>query len=177
MAPEEICKRLTETFGDAIEDTVLEAGRPYAQVSAARWLEIARHLRDHDAFGFNLLRSITALDLLAENKLASIYDLSHIPLDQGSDLVTTTREFAIRVVTDRDAPSIPSVASIWPAADWHERECFDLMGIHYDGHPDLRRILCCDDWEGHPLRKDYEFPLEYNGIPATTEYEFTNPRH
>lgn len=177
MAPEEICKRLSDAFGDAIEDTVLEAGRPYAQVTAERWLEVAHHLRDHASFGFNLLRSVTAIDLLAENKLASIYDLVHIPLDQGSDLVMHTREFAIRVVTDRDEPSIPSVASVWPSADWHERECFDLMGIHYSGHPDLRRILCCDDWEGHPLRKDYEFPLEYNGIPATTEYEFTNPRH
>jgi NADH-quinone oxidoreductase subunit C len=72
---------------------------------------------------------------------------------------------------------IPSVADIWSAADWHEREAYDLMGVTFTGHPDPRRILCPDDWEGHPLRKDYEFPLEYHGIPGTTEYELPNPRH
>jgi len=93
------------------------------------------------------------------------------------ELITETAEFAVRVVTDRNDPVISSVAHVWPAADWHEREAFDLMGIRFSGHPDLRRILCPDDWEGHPLRKDYDFPLEYHGIPATTEYELTNPRH
>jgi len=81
------------------------------------------------------------------------------------------------VVTNRDNPVIPTVSKTWPAADWHEREAFDLMGIRFAGHPDLRRILCADDWVGHPLRKDYEFPREYHGIPATTEYELTNPHH
>jgi NADH-quinone oxidoreductase subunit C len=100
-----------------------------------------------------------------------------VPLDRVGELITETAEFAVRVETDRKAPSIPSVSSVWPAADWHEREAYDLMGIDFAGHPDQRRILCPDDWEGHPLRKDYDFPLEYHGIPATTEFELTNPRH
>ncbi len=177
MAPEEICKLLKTEFGEAIEDAVVEGGHPYVQVQPGRWREIAGFLCNDARLWFNLLRSITALDLLADNKLACIYDVMCIPLDQGAELVTETCEFAVRVVVDRDHAELPSVADIWPAADWHEREAYDMMGIHFADHPDLRRILCPDDWVGFPLRKDYEFPLEYHDIPATTEYELPNPRH
>jgi len=177
MAPEEICKILKDRFGAAIEDTVLEGGHPYACVSAQAWPEVAKFLRDEPRLGFNVLRCVTALDLLAEDKLAGVYDLYHVPTDRPGELKTTTRLFAVRVLTDRKNPVIPSVAQVWPAADWHEREAYDLMGINFSGHPDLRRILCPDDWDGFPLRKDYEFPLEYHDIPATTEFELTNPRH
>jgi NADH-quinone oxidoreductase subunit C len=63
-----------------------------------------------------------------------------------------------------ELPEVPSVAHIWATADWHEREVYDLSGIHFSGHSNLRRILCPEDWEGHPLRKDYAMPLEYHGI-------------
>jgi NADH-quinone oxidoreductase subunit C len=63
-----------------------------------------------------------------------------------------------------ELPEIKSVASVWSTADWHERECYDLLGIKFVDHPNLRRILCPEDWVGHPLRKDYEMPLEYHGI-------------
>jgi NADH-quinone oxidoreductase subunit C len=61
-------------------------------------------------------------------------------------------------------PEVPSVSHIWPTADWHEREVYDLSGVRFVGHPSLRRILCPEDWVGHPLRKDYDMPLEYHGI-------------
>ncbi len=181
MTPESICHIVKEQFGDAVADAELESRHPHVRIGpehSDRWPEVARFLRDDPRLQFNLLRSITALDLLADNKLACVYDLLYV--DTGADcdkLITATREFAVRVVADRDDPHIPSVADVWPAADWHEREAFDMMGITFDGHPDPRRILCPDDWEGYPLRKDYEFPLEYHGIPATTEFELTNPRH
>lgn len=169
---------MKDKFGQAVLDTALDGGHPHAVIDAARWPDIARFLRDDPRLGFSFLRSVSAVDLSEKNKLACIYDLLHIPLGPDRDqLITTTREFAVRIVTERDDPHIPSVADVWPTADWHEREAYDMMGIAFDNHPDLRRILCPDDWEGHPLRKDYEFPLEYHGIPATTEYELTNPRH
>ena len=177
MLPEEICQLLLSEFGDAIIDTALEGGHSYAQVQADRWPEIALFLRDDPRLAFNFLRSISSLDLVADDRLACVYDLIHIPTDNPMELIIETREFAVRVVVDRADPAIPSVAHVWPTANWHEREAYDLMGIRFSGHPDLRRILCPEDWEGHPLRKDYEFPLEYHGIPGTTEYELTNPRH
>ncbi len=177
MIPEDICNLIKARFPDAIEATVLDAARPYVQIKAESLVEVATFLRDDPSLRFNLLRSISSIDLLADNKLACAYDMMHVPTENRGDLLTTTRSFALRVVTDRDDPVIPSLAGVWRAADWHEREAFDLMGIRFSDHPDLRRILCPDDWVGHPLRKDYEFPLEYHGIPATTEYGLTNPRH
>ncbi|GIK17567.1 MAG: NADH-quinone oxidoreductase subunit C [Planctomycetota bacterium] len=182
MTPESICNILKDRFGGVIEDAVLEGARPYAlirQGDNGRWPEVARFLRDDPRLGFNLLRCITALDLLADNKLACVYDFLRVADDGGDALIQPKQTwiFAVRLVTDRDAPSLPSVADVWPAADWHEREAYDLMGVVFDGHPDLRRILCPDDWEGHPLRKDYAYPMEYHGIPGTTEYELTNPYH
>jgi NADH-quinone oxidoreductase subunit C len=187
MSPEEICNILTGKFAEAVTAAVLEGSHPHAVVAAERWPEVARFLRDEPRLRFNMLRCISSLDLLAENKFAAIYDLLAVPLDGLSQpFVPWRHEFAVRVIVDRDAPHIPSVADVWPAADWHEREAYDLMGIVFDHHPDSvvdeegvhpRRILCADDWVGHPLRKDYVFPIEYHGIPATTEYELTNPKH
>jgi NADH-quinone oxidoreductase subunit C len=84
---------------------------------------------------------------------------------------THKHRFVLKVTLPRwkgdkagELPEVPSVTGLWSTADWHEREVFDLCGVHFTGHPDLTRILLSEDWVGHPLRKDYEFPLEYHGI-------------
>jgi NADH-quinone oxidoreductase subunit C len=177
MSPEEICQKLKQQLPDAVVDTVVEASRPYAVIDRAHWPQVARTLRDDAELGFNLLRCITTIDLLADDRLAAIYDLMALPAVSAVETMPMRHSFAVRVECDRDDPKIPSVADVWPAADWHEREAFDMMGIVFEGHPNLERILCPEDWVGHPLRKDYEFPLEYHGIPGTTEHELPSPRH
>jgi len=177
MTFEQIASLLRERFAGAVEEVVPQATRPYVTVAAERWPEVARFLRDEPRLKLNFLRCVSSLDLLAEDSLAAVYDLATVPDAEAEEVLSCPHTFAVRVVTDRAAAHIPSVAGVWPAADWHEREAFDLMGIVFDGHPDLRRILCPEDWVGHPLRKDYEFPVEYHGIPGTTEHELNSPRH
>ena len=77
--------------------------------------------------------------------------------------------FALKVDAARDNPEVPTVSSVWAHAEWQERETFDLLGVNFIGHPDLRRILMPEDWEGHPLRKDFVEPEEYHGISTSRE--------
>jgi NADH-quinone oxidoreductase subunit C len=105
-----------------------------------------------------MLLCISGVDYPKENLIESVYEVYSVKHNHRLS-------FKVRVA--RDNPKIPSVVSIWPAANWHERETFDLVGIIYEGHPFLKRILLPEDWEGHPLRKDYQFPKFYRDIPLT----------
>jgi NADH-quinone oxidoreductase subunit C len=84
-----------------------------------------------------------------------IYNLYSIPYNH---------HLTVKVMLDRAEPAVESLTAIWKTADWHEREAYDLLGIRFNNHPDLRRILLPEDWEGHPLRKDYEHQEYYRGI-------------
>ncbi len=187
MTPEEITAVLKEQFGDKIAETNFETAHPHVVVVADAWREVALFLRDDARMRFDMLRCISAVDMIDDKQLVAVYDLISTQGVTGSSEAWTGRHtFCVKVKTPRDNPHVPTVADVWPTADWHEREAYDLMGIIFDGHPDSvegpdgphpRRILCPDDWEGHPLRKDYVFPMEYHGIPAVTEYEQTRPVH
>lgn len=187
MTPERICTVLKEKFPDAVTETVVASAHPHVVVTADRWLDVAAFLRDDPQMKFDWLRCISSVDLLAENQLAAVYDLHATePPAKPGRLWKERHAFAIKVKVPRDNPRIPSVAHLWPAAEWHEREAYDMMGIVFEGHPDSvdsptgrhpRRILCPDDWVGHPLRKDYEFPDQYEGIPGTTEQNQQTPVH
>ena len=105
---------------------------------------------------FDSLSCITAIDLGPDTgQMEVIYTLYSIP---------NHLTLHLRVILDRAKPVISSVSSVWRTADWHEREAFDFFGIQFTNHPDLRRILLPEDWEGHPLRKDYVEQTKYHGI-------------
>ena len=132
-------------------------------MDAADWLAVAEFLRAEPALRLDWLQCLSGVDYAADGKMCVVYDLWSFDLRHG---------MAVKVYCPREDPRVPSVVRLWPAANWHERETFDLVGIMFDGHPDLRRILCADDWEGHPLRKDYVFPREYHGIPGSVELDW-----
>ncbi len=164
MTPSQIAQRLTSQFKDAITEVVTDDKHPRVHTTAAHWRRLAEFLRQDEAMGFDFLACITAVDYVADNQLAAVYELYSLKHKHW---------FCVKVFVDREGePSIPSVMDLWPAADWHEREAYDMMGIVFTGHSDLRRILLPEDWEGYPLRKDYVFPREYHGIPGTTELDW-----
>lgn len=136
---------------DAVVDNFInerDGHRPYVIIHSSRWSEAAVTLRDHEELRCDYLRNLSGVD--QETHLEVAYHLLSL---------THKREYCVKVKTDRDQPSIPSVAPVWPTADWNEREVYDLLGIDFPGHPNLVRIMMPDDWVGHPLRKDYE-PLD-----------------
>ncbi|MES2387480.1 MAG: NADH-quinone oxidoreductase subunit C, partial [Bacteroidota bacterium] len=107
------------------------------------------------------LSCITALDNGTEaGSFELIYNFYSIPFDLKLDLKIVVP----RISPDGDLPRIQSIASIFGTANWHEREAYDMLGIHFTGHPDLRRILLPADWQGYPLRKDYELQQDYHGL-------------
>jgi NADH-quinone oxidoreductase subunit C len=125
-------------------------------LSAEHILPVCEFLWKNPSTYFDSLSCLTAIDQGPEaGKMEVIYTLYSIP-----NHVT----MHLRVMLDREKPSVASVSSVWRTADWHEREAFDFYGIQFEGHPDLRRILLPEDWEGHPLRKDYVEQTKYHGI-------------
>lgn len=125
---------------------------PQFVVPAAKLREVARALREEADFQFDYLFCLTGVDWPAAGYLEAVYHL---------ESTAHLHQLVLRVRTaDRDqGATLPTVSDIWPTANPHEREIYDLLGIVFEGHPDLRRLLLTDDWVGHPLRKDYEDPV------------------
>lgn len=157
MTHPELRALLTEHFGPEL--VIAEDENPLMPrltVPVGRIAEVCQFLRDDERTYFDLLSCVTALDNGPERgTLELAYNLYSIPYEHA---------LCLRVEVPREAAEVPSVSTVWRTADWHEREAFDLMGIRFTGHPDLRRILLPTDWEGHPLRKDYTEQERYHGI-------------
>lgn len=118
--------------------------------------EVAIYLHGHEQLYFDMLSCVTGIDNGQEaNTMEVVYNLYSVPYSHA---------LMVKVLLDRGNPTIASLSHIWQAANWHEREAYDLLGIHFTGHPDLRRILLPADWEGHPLRKDYTAQEYYHGV-------------
>jgi NADH-quinone oxidoreductase subunit C len=117
-------------------------------------LKVCEYLKEDPETQFDLCACVSGVD--DGKDLWVVYHLQSIPRNHRA---------VLKVNVGRENPSAPSVSALWKTADWHEREAYDMYGIGFEGHPDLRRILLPEDWPGWPLRKDYEFPDEYQGIP------------
>jgi NADH-quinone oxidoreductase subunit C len=141
---------LRERFPDAIMDVNERLGETTIIVRPDAIVEVCRALRDDPALPYNFLSTVTAVDWLErEPRFDVVYHM--MSLSTGATL-----RLKIQIGDDEQPqPEAPSVTNVWPAANWYEREVFDLFGIRFAGHPDLRRIEMPDDWVGHPLRKDY----------------------
>lgn len=155
MTPNEIVQTLQNKFNDKIIESNLEVIQPYVVVQADSVADIFTYLKNDPALEMDYLDLLTGVDWLTENRIEMVYHVSSIK--HHHSLVVKTN-------LDRETPKVPSITPLYGAANWHERETYDLFGIIFVGHPDLRRILLPDDWKGHPLRKDYQFPEEYHGV-------------
>jgi len=154
LAFREICDRIRARFPSALGEVVEPLGDPFVVIETGQLSAVCLFLRDTPELEFNYLASVGGVDDL--QNLWSIYHLYSIPRNH---------RFVIKVKLDRNDPRVASLCPIWPTANWHERESYDLYGIQYEGHPDPRRILLPEDWPGYPMRKDYDFPEHYEGIP------------
>lgn len=146
-----ILARLLRGAPGAVLATHAELGDVTAVVDAPRLLEVMRLLRDDPATRFDMLMDLSGVDYLGyPGRSGPRFEVAYhlYSLERNHRL-------RVRVGAGAEAPEVDSVTPLWPAADWMEREAFDLYGIRFRGHPDLRRILLYDEFEGHPLRKDY----------------------
>jgi NADH-quinone oxidoreductase subunit C len=146
-------------FDDAIERVVMDRGELTLHIRPDRIAEVCRIMRDDESLRFELCSSVSGVDYLGsdDRRLHVVYQLTSM---------TYRRRVRLEVAVATPSPHVPSVTSIYPTADWQERETYDMFGVVFDGHPSLTRILMPDDWEGYPQRKDYPLggvPVEYKG--------------
>jgi NADH-quinone oxidoreductase subunit C len=173
MTTAEIHQQLIAKFGDKITGANLEAMDPWVEVAPVAIAEVAAYLNSEPTLAFDALNNLCGVDYLEPDakKAAKFGHEPHVEVVYHLYSYTHRHYLVVKVKLPRwqggqagQNPEVPSVSGVWAIADWHEREAYDLVGIDFTGHPNLHRILCAEDWVGHPLRKDYEFPLEYHGI-------------
>jgi NADH-quinone oxidoreductase subunit C len=155
-----LATRLAESgIENAVEKVVVHRGEITFHVRREDLTGVARHLRDDPELRFELCSGVSGVHYPADTdrELHAVYHLLSM---------THNRRIRLEVSCPDEDPHIPSLVAVYPTADWHERETWDMFGIEFDGHPALARILMPDDWPGHPQRKDYPLggiPVEYKG--------------
>ena len=149
---EKVSAVIAKKFPNTIES---DEENSHIQMKGKNWFEIAQYLRDNPDFLFDSLQCVTGYDFGENEDLEVRYNLHSM---------THNHAIEIRIKTDRNNPKVPSVEKVWRIGDWFERETYDMYGIVFEGHSNMTRILCPEDWEGWPLRKDYEVQETYHGI-------------
>jgi len=155
MNAQEIAALLTEQFGDQILESKLDGPSPWSAIQPAAILEIGKFLSSDSRLNFDHLELLGGVDYKDRMEVVYVlYSMKH------------HHRYSIKCRLPRENPVVHTVESLWRVANWHEREAYDMFGIVFEGHSDMRRILCPEDWEGYPLRKDYVYPKSYRGMPV-----------
>jgi NADH-quinone oxidoreductase subunit C len=160
MTTQELHERLRVRFGDDVGPLSEPRADPSCPVRPGRLVELCRFAKAEPGLELDFLEDLTAVDWPKKNAIELVYHLFSFRHRHG---------IVLKVEVDRAAPRIATVESVWKAANWFEREVYDLFGVEFEGHPDLRRLLLPDDWVGHPLRKDYQEAGGYHGISNVRE--------
>jgi NADH-quinone oxidoreductase subunit C len=173
MNHSEIIAALQEKFGAKVTPKTDAGFDPSVVVAPGDLVEVGTFLRDDPRLSFDVLCNISGVDYLEidPKKAPKAGFEPHMEVVYHLQSFTHRHRFTVKVILPRwkgdkvgELPELPTMSDLWAIANWHEREVYDLCGVNFNGHPELHRILLSEDWEGHPLRKDYEFPLEYHGI-------------
>jgi NADH-quinone oxidoreductase subunit C len=173
MKTADLIAHVEQKLGPKITAKKLDVQDPWVATDTANLVEVALFLRDDPTLRFEMLNDISGVDYLEPDpkKAPKAGFEPHMEVVYHLQSFTHKHRLTLKVLLPRwkdnkagDLPEVPTLTGVWGAADWYEREVYDLTGVWFVGHKDLRRILLSEDWVGHPLRKDYEFPLEYHGI-------------
>lgn len=155
MTLPEIAEKLNEKLPGAVTEVKAEGvPNPFLKISAGLITAVGGFLREDPGLQFDYLMCLSGVDY-GKGMLGVVYHLYSM---------THRHRLTVKVDVPADKPELDSVSGIWPSANWHEREAFDMYGIVFNGHPDLRRILLPEDYPGHPLRKDFKVPEFYQGM-------------
>jgi NADH-quinone oxidoreductase subunit C len=160
MTTDGIHERLKSAFGDDVGPLSEPKVDPFCVVKRERIVEVARFLKAEPGIELDFLEDLTAVDWPKRNVIEIVLHLVSYRHRHG---------IVLKVELDRAAPRMSSLEGVWKTANWFEREVYDLFGVEFGGHPDLRRILLPDDWVGHPLRKDYQDQGGWHGISSFRE--------
>jgi NADH-quinone oxidoreductase subunit C len=160
MTTNEIHERLKARFGEDVGPLSEPKVDSFCVVKRERIVDVCRFLKTEPGLEFDFLEDLTAVDWPKKNLVEVVYHLLSF---------SHRHTFVVKVEADRAAPTVPTVCVVWKGANWFEREVYDLFGVDFAGHPDLRRIMLPDDWNGHPLRKDYQEAGGYHGISNVRE--------
>lgn len=169
MTAAEIFERIQAALPGAVEELEAQLADPVVRVRPDRLIDVCRFLRDDEATRMHYLRLVTGIDRPAAAGTGGAGGDSAGQIDVVYHLWSYARAHGcqLRVRLDRAQPEVATVSTVWPDANWYERETWDLLGVRFTGHPNLKRIMMPEDWVGHPLRKDYVRPERYHGLPTT----------
>ncbi len=158
MEPLEIYNRAKEKFSDRILEIVDKKPDPWMVVDPAALVEVCQYLKDDATTAFDCLSNESGVDY--KDRIEVVYHLFSYQ---------HRHQVVLKVKLPRENPSVATLENVWKSANWMEREIYDLLGVNFEGHSDMRRLLMPEDWIGHPLRKDFVEPQEYHGISTVRE--------